>query len=411
MSMQVTVVGGGMIVHDQLLPALYHLQRSGDVGEISIVATSSARIRDLVGQPRFEQGFPGHTFSAYPDPSEPPEQRQPDRYREVVAAMPPRQLVLVATPDPLHHEMVRFCLEHDQHVLCVKPLVLNHADAADLAQLGREKGLFVGVEYHKRFDRRYLEARKTYRAGGFGQFKCGYACLIEPWEYRHSNFQNWFTTDQTDPFTYIGCHYVDALYFISGLRPTGVSVLGVEGAFPNGNVGYMWANARVSFENGGMLSINTGLGYPDNGAGSNDQGMTLYCEGDDAGAVIDHDDQFRGVSHGTIDAFGYVNPDYIRLVPWDGEGMRPVGYGYDSIEALVRAAAAVEHAGREAADDEQALLRRREAVEAIDRRGILATPANSAINELVIEAGRQSILENGRPYTISYDPQPTVQPA
>ena len=30
--------------------------------------------------------------------------------------------------------------------------------------------------------------------------------------------------------------------------------------------------------------------------------------------------------------FRYVNPDYFRLVPWQSDGLKPVGYGYDSVE-------------------------------------------------------------------------------
>ena len=37
-------------------------------------------------------------------------------------------------------------------------------------------------------------------------------------------------------------------------------------------------------------------------------------------------------------AFRYVSPDYFRLVPWEGDGLKPVGYGYDSIEANLQAA-------------------------------------------------------------------------
>ena len=33
---EVLIVGGGMIVHDQILPSLYHLQRQGVVAEIAV---------------------------------------------------------------------------------------------------------------------------------------------------------------------------------------------------------------------------------------------------------------------------------------------------------------------------------------------------------------------------------------
>lgn len=426
MTLDITIVGGGMIVHDQILPTLYHMQRTGRVGEITIVATRTKRLRDLVGE-RFKQAFPGQSFAAHPSLDEPDEAHHADLWRDVVAQMKPRQLVIVATPDELHDEMVRAALEHDQHVLCVKPLVHRYEQAKALGDLAAERGLFVGVEYHKRFDRRSLEARGHYRAGRFGTFKCGEAKLIEPWNYRHSNFANWFTKEKTDPFTYIGCHYVDLVYFMTGLRPIEVSVQGVEGTFPNGNVAHMWSGARVRFEGhgksnsieeGGILSVINGLGYPDDGAGSNDQGMCLFCEGGDGsggdarGAVIRHDDQFRGVSYGFTQpvggkAFHFVNPDYFRLVPWEGEGMKPVGYGYDSIEANVLAATRIEDATATLSDDD-ALTKRRELIAAIDEHGLIATPRNSFINELVVEAARLSIGRSGARVSISYGEHPGV---
>ena len=412
MPVDVTLIGGGMIVHDQILPSLYHLQRIGQLGKIQIVDATCKRMRDLVN-PRFEEAFPGQNFIAHPDLSEDPQKLQPDLFKKIVAAMPPRQLVVNATPDHLHNPMVRFALEHDQHVLCVKPLVQRIADAMDIEKLARDKGLFVGVEYHKRFDRRVLEARGQYRAGRFGQFRLGHALLMEPYLYRHSNFQNWFTKENADPFTYIGCHYVDQVYFITGHRPVEVCVRGVEGEFPNGNVGYLWSTGQVIFDNDGILTVDNGLGYPDQGAGTNDQGICLFCEGDGKGAIIKHNDQFRGVSHGYIDNtagayFRHINPDYFRLVPWTGSGLRPVGYGYDSIEASVLAVNEIV-AKTHGLSESAALAKRRNLLKAIDDQGIIATPANSFINELVTEAARMSIASAGRPVAIDYGDRPSVR--
>ena len=39
----------------------------------------------------------------------------------------------------------------------------------------------------------------------------------------------------------------------------------------------------------------------------------------------------------------------------------------------------------------------------------MATPANSSYNELVIEAGRASILSGGREVAIEYGEQPAVR--
>jgi D-galacturonate reductase len=425
--LDVVVVGGGMITHDQILPSLYHLQRQGVLGSIRICALNSAPLRILAESPRFAEAFPGQGFEAFPPLDSPPDIIQADLFREAIALLPPDNLVVVAVPDHLHGPVIRVALEHHQHVLTVKPLVPTYAEAVEIRELARAKGLFVGVEYHKRFDRRALDARGLYRAGRFGRFRCGEAKMIEPYCYRHSNFQNWFTKDKSDPFTYVGCHYVDLVHFITDLRPVEVAVRGVEGAFPNGNIGYMWAQGQVVWENGALLSVTDGLGYPDEAAGTNDQGLVMYCEGENCAALLKHDDQFRGVQHGYIDRragamFRFVSPDYFRLVPWEGDGLKPVGYGFESIEALVQAARRVNAAaanggadpGRESptadSPSETVLAARRRVLAEIDDRGVLATPGNSWINELVTEAARLSLARDGRPVRIEYEPTPRLRP-
>ncbi len=413
--LDVLIIGGGMITHDLLLPSVYHLQRLGTVGRIRVCALNSPPLKALKESREILEAFPGQDFEAFPPLSEPADRMFPDLAKELLASAAPRQAVIVAVPDQFHYAMVRECLQRDQHVLCVKPLVLKYEQAVEIEKLALEKGLFVGVEYHKRFDRRSLVARRQYRLGQFGEFAMGEAKLIEPYYYRHSNFQNWFTSAMTDPFVYVGCHYVDLVYFITGLKPVAVSVSGVKGRFPNGNEGYMWTNGRVRYENHALLSVTDGLGYPDDGAGSNDQGLILYCEGRDRSGMIQHDDQDRGVRHCYLDPIGcggsrynYVSPDFYRLVPWEGRGFKPVGYGYDSVAANVETMQRIETetAGLAAG---AALARRREAIRDIDTAGIIATPANSGINELVVEAARLSIQADGEWVNLVYGNNPHVE--
>ena len=53
--------------------------------------------------------------------------------------------------------------------------------------------------------------------------------------------------------------------------------------------------------------------------------------------------------------------------------------------------------------DRQAVLK------LIDTTGVVATPANSRYNELVVEAGRLSILNAGREAKITYGDRPHVE--
>jgi len=410
----IVLVGGGMITRDVLLPSIYHLQRTGVVGKLHICALNSAPLKFLEEDNALKEAFPGQSFTAHPPLDTPSDREDPDLYKKVVSGLPPRQTVVVAVPDQFHYECVMQALASDQHVLCVKPLVLEYAQAVEIEKLAFEKGLFVAVEYHKRFDRRSLLARRDYERGLFGEFTIGEAKLVEPYSYRSSNFQNWFTCDRTDPFVYVGCHYVDLVQFITGLRPAEVSVVGVKGRFPNGNEGYLWASGRVTYENGAVLSVTNGLGYPDDGAGCNEQCLTMYCEGNGKTGMIKHNDQFRGVSHSYLSGvgcggteFNFINPDFFRLVPWEGPGYRPVGYGYDSVASILAAANRIEHEV-EGLPEDASLARRRELVKEVDEKGLIATPANSSANELVVEAARLSILNEGKAARIIHDGDPRV---
>ncbi len=413
--LNVAIIGGGMITNDLLLPSIYHLQRTGQVGTIHICALNSPPLKALKENPDCAQAFPDQCFTAHPPVDEAAEKDFPELYKEVIAGMAPRQAVVVAMPDQLHYSVVMEALDHDQHVLCVKPLVLTHRQGMEVKDKALEKGLFVGVEYHKRFDRRSLMARRSYELGQFGEFVMGEAKMIEPYFYRSSNFQNWFTVDKTDPFVYVGCHYVDLVYFITGLKPVEVSVVGVKGKFPNGNEGYMWANGRVIYENGAVLSVLDGLGYPDDGAGSNEQCLTMYCEGEGKTGMIKHNDQFRGVAHCYLEGIGcggsqfnFVNPDFYRLVPWEGEGYKPVGYGFDSVAAILGMIGSIEEKAG-SLPEKKSLGKRRELIREVDRKGIIATPENSSINELVVEASRMSILGEGVAVRIVYGDEPHVE--
>ena len=410
-----TIVGGGMITLDLILPVVYHLQRTGMVNDINVCSLDSAPLKDLKNSDMIQEAFPGQDFIAYPALSEPENNKHPDLYKEVIAGMKPRQVVIVAMPDQLHYSVIMEALKNDQHILCVKPLVLKYEQTVEIERMAQEKGLFIGVEYHKRFDRRALMAKKSYELNQLGEFVIGEAKMIEPYFYRSSNFQNWFTCDKTDPFVYVGCHYVDLVYFITGLKPVEVSVSGIKGKFPNGNEGYMWANGRVRFENGALLSVTDGLGYPDEGAGSNEQNLQMFFEGKGKSGMIKHDDQFRGVQHAYLDgigcagsSFNFVSPDFFQLIPWDGLGLKPTGYGYESVAATVEMAHKIETEVLTLSASES-LEKRRQIIRDVDEKGIIATPANSFVNELVVEAARLSILNDGDMVMIKYGQHPQIE--
>ncbi len=401
---RVVVIGGGMITRIQLLPTLYHLQREGLLGRIDICALNAAPLAELKADPTLKEAFPGSEFTPHPDPAKvDPAETFGELYKEVLASLPPGSLAVIAVPDHLHYPVLKEAIARDLHICIVKPLALTHAHADEIAKLAFERGLMAGIDYHKRFDYRNLIARRDYRSGRFGVFRLAQAHLHEPWYYRDSNFQNWCTCENSDMFTYVGCHYVDLVAFITGLRPVAVSVHGVVDTYPNGKEGFLWTDGRVIWANGAVLSVANAIGYPNAAPGGNSQGMAMWGSSESDATLIVHDDRFRGVKHSYTAAgnepgdtvYTEPNPDYFRLIDLGGEGLTPEGYGHRSVAYIVQACC--EAAAMKNLEDRQQLIRR------YDAEGIMATPANSNYNELVIEAGRKSILAGGREVVIDYE--------
>jgi D-galacturonate reductase len=400
----VCIVGGGMITQVQILPSLFQLQRLGAVGDIHICALNSAPLRALAADGTLKKAFPRQSFIAHPPLETDPSKNMPELFKETVASLPKHSIVVVAVPDQLHYGTLQVALQHEHHICCVKPLVLKYAQAEEIAETAFEKGLMVGIEYHKRFDDINLLERRLWREGKFGDFKLGHADLHEPWYYRHSNFQNWCTAENSDAFSYIACHYIDLVHFLTGLKPTGVSVYGIKDKYPNGRDGYLWTDGRVLWENGAVLNVQNSLSYPNEGPGGNYQGMRLFGSNGQGGTMVNHNDQFRGVEHAYTEKgdspgdtqYAQPNPTYFQFLDLGGEGLTPAGYGFRSIAYIVQKIAECRaQAGLEA---------RRAFIKKVDDEGVMATPRNSAFNELVMEAGRMSILSGGREVEISYAP-------
>ena len=54
-----------------------------------------------------------------------------------------RQAIYVATPNTLHYENCKLCLEQGKHVLCEKPFTISPEQAQELYRLAEEKHLFL----------------------------------------------------------------------------------------------------------------------------------------------------------------------------------------------------------------------------------------------------------------------------
>ena len=205
-----------------------------------------------------------------------------------------------------------------------------------------------------------------------------------------------------NPIFCLGLINIDALLCII--------LVSLKDKYPNGREGYLWTDARVIWNNGACLNVIDAIGYPNLAPGGNTQGLKMLCKGKEDACLIFHDDQYRGVKYsfdpGSPSApekkYQEPSPDFMKLVYRGGtDGLEPVGYGFRSIEKLSEGALRVKKCS--------SVEEKRESLSQIDKEGILATPNNSFYNELVVEAGRLSILNDSRPAIIEYGDNPSVK--
>ena len=70
---------------------------------------------------------------------------------EAMVADPQVEAVYISTPNNMHYENCKMCLNAGKHVLCEKPFTTGVAQAEELYRLAEEKGLFIMEAFWIRF--------------------------------------------------------------------------------------------------------------------------------------------------------------------------------------------------------------------------------------------------------------------
>jgi inositol 2-dehydrogenase len=76
--------------------------------------------------------------------------------------------IVIATPTPLHVEMVEHAAGAGKHVLCEKPISLDLAATVAAVDAAREARVLLQVGFHRRFDPDWAAAAAGIRAGELG---------------------------------------------------------------------------------------------------------------------------------------------------------------------------------------------------------------------------------------------------
>ncbi|MFB3880450.1 MAG: aldo/keto reductase [Armatimonadota bacterium] len=88
---------------------------------------------------------------------------------EALLADPQVQAVYVSTPHPLHAQWAIRAAEARKHVLCEKPIALNHADAMAIVEAARHNDVFLMEAYMYRCHPQTAKLIELIRSGAIGQ--------------------------------------------------------------------------------------------------------------------------------------------------------------------------------------------------------------------------------------------------
>ena len=90
---------------------------------------------------------------------------------EALAADPEVEAIYVATPNTLHYENCKLCLEQGKHVLCEKPFTIDPEQAQKLYRLAEEKHLFLMEAFWIWLLPLYDRLRQILAAGTIGELR------------------------------------------------------------------------------------------------------------------------------------------------------------------------------------------------------------------------------------------------
>ena len=82
--------------------------------------------------------------------------------------------VTIATPDHLHYEVAMACLDYRIPILLEKPFATSSAEASDMASKAESAGVFLQIDFHKRYDPYHIDLKLRISEQEAGNLQYGY---------------------------------------------------------------------------------------------------------------------------------------------------------------------------------------------------------------------------------------------
>ena len=250
---------------------------------------------------------------------------------DILRQCPELDVLAVATPDHLHTEAILAALDAGVHVVTEKPMCLLTHEADQILEQAHRKNRIVAVDMHKRFDPDHLRIRHDLK-DRIGQPLYGLAYLEEPLDLPSRRFK-W--AQKSDPFSYVGSHWVDLICHYYQTKPVSLTAVGQKKRLVRDGIdAYDAVQVRVDFDNGLSMQFHNNWITPSDFEGPVNQGHELLG----TAGKIESDQQDRGLRWWTQGGGGHTaNSHFTRVVPAVSGQASYIGYGVDSLTACLAA--------------------------------------------------------------------------
>ncbi|HJN16963.1 MAG TPA: Gfo/Idh/MocA family oxidoreductase [Armatimonadota bacterium] len=333
-TVKVGLVGYGMFGSDVVAGTLWDLQRNGispyldriglddrareyvdvefDLVGIGTRSEASAQ-RGLADNERETGKRPGAYFGDTP-------------WDSIMADHPDLDILVVATPDHLHTAPIMSALRNGTHIVAEKPLCLCTSEADEIIALAESSNLIVGVDMHKRYDPDHKKIFGELLAE-MGQPIYARGVLEEPLEVSTDIFK-W--VEDSDPFTYVGIHWVDLFMHYLDLEPLAAYAVGQKMRLRSefGKDAFDAVQATITHKCGLTIIYENNWLTPADFEGPVNQESHLV------GTLgkVESDSQYRGLRY-WIETKGSrtTNTHFFRQVARPDGSLASLGYGKDSL--------------------------------------------------------------------------------
>ena len=269
-------------------------------------------------------------------------------WQDILAKHQP-DVLFVATPDNVHTQPILDALDAGVDVITEKPLCLSTAEADAIIDKARDLERIVAVDMHKRYDP-FIRDMMLKAPEQYGTINRVRAVLEEPLEVSTEIFA-W--AEESNPFAYVGCHWLDVVHHYMDVRPVSVFATGQKNLLLNWDTHHKeiakrrginpttfkrqgpiqtWdsIDVAVTYDNGMRGDYNNNWINPAEFEGAVNQEIELY--GIYGRGLVDQ--QERGYREAIIgDGSRTRNPSFGGRIRHHGGHLEIFGYGKASIAA------------------------------------------------------------------------------